>query len=102
MNIYKAQGRTYDKVYALMNENINYHSFNVMATRHIETLQIYSSQEDLESVLNQTKSCHINSDFKDNESKYFAAIYKLITRQDKRFLAEDWKKIASTLKRAKC
>jgi hypothetical protein len=96
INIYKSQGKTYDKVYGLMNENINYNAFNVMATRHIETLHIYSAKEDLDLVLKHTKTGNFNYNFEDNDNKYFAAIYQLITRKNNRFLADDWKKIVSS------
>jgi ATP-dependent exoDNAse (exonuclease V) alpha subunit len=96
INIHKAQGRTYDYVYALMDHNISYHSFNVMATRHKEDVKIYVSDDILDNALYSkidldTESAKAKWNIKAKiQDKRYAALIAIITKRDNRSFGKDY------------
>ena len=105
VNIYKSQGRTYDKVYALLDGHIGFHSFNVMATRHMSDLRIYVGDDVIEGELykkisldevSAKETWHIKSDRHDPDSRRYAGLVAICQRRDNRSLSEDWRKFAET------
>ncbi len=103
VTIANSQGRTYSKVFALLDEYIGFHSFNVMVTRHIEALKVYLGYEVLENELYKKISLdpkgakeiwNIKSDRKDIDSQKYAALVALAQKKDNRSISEDWRNLA--------
>jgi ATP-dependent exoDNAse (exonuclease V) alpha subunit len=96
VNIYKVQGRSYDFVYALMDNYIRYHSFNVMATRHREDIKIYVPDDMLENILyhkigfnKDVIKAKLDIKAEVNDKRY-AAIFAMITKRDNRSFGKDY------------
>lgn len=72
-NIHKSQGSTYNNVFALFDNMIDYHSFNVMATRHINSFKVYVD----EAMLGEegTKLDNILSIISNKDIRYFTKDY---------------------------
>lgn len=79
--IHKAQGSTYDKVFGLFNKNINYNSFNVLATRHRKDLQIYIPQNEFSYSENEDNLQAIEEILFKEENNAFEEDYEIDNRE---------------------
>jgi Ti-type conjugative transfer relaxase TraA len=84
---YKSQGKSYDYSLALIDKNVGYEAFNVMATRHREGSKFYLEEKTLEHILankSKNKSLMLTGQNKD------AALFELLTRRDYSNFAHDY------------
>ena len=90
---YKAQGKTYDYVYLLIDASVGYESFNVMATRHRASSVFYIDRGVLNDIVSRKfdhdkEVHHQNNKLAGNEN---AALFELLSRRSSNILAEDYK-----------
>ena len=89
---YRAQGRTYDHSYLLLDSSVGYEAFYVMATRHRLSSMFYIDKqllneiirrkfESLKEVYHQSSELNINED---------AALFGLLVRRNPNALAHDY------------
>ncbi|MDX1917142.1 MAG: AAA family ATPase, partial [Rickettsiaceae bacterium] len=97
-NIYKSQGKTYDKVFGLIDSHTGYNMFNVMATRHRKNLKLYGATDVLQDALYRKISLNpvnakleymIKADKDDDMSDKYAGLISLIQRRGDTSLSID-------------
>ncbi len=105
VNVYKAQGKTYDMVFGLIDSHTGYNMFNVMATRHRDNLLMYTSNELLEDELYRKVSLDASdgrtkyellADDKDLASTKYAGLVSMIQRRIDTSLAIDYQELSKT------
>lgn len=89
---YRAQGRTYDHSYLLLDSSVGYEAFYVMATRHRLSSIFYVDKQLLNEIIrrkfeNLKEVYHQSSELNINED---AALFGLLVRRNSNALAHDY------------
>lgn len=84
---YKAQGKTYSHSLLLVDENVGYEAFNVMATRHKHHSKIYVEEGHLREMVTRRYG-KVNDKTIDQNLDY--ALYELLVRRDYSGFAHDY------------
>ncbi|HJD60568.1 MAG TPA: MobA/MobL family protein [Rickettsia endosymbiont of Omalisus fontisbellaquei] len=75
---YKLQGETIDYMYVSYESSVGYEAFNVLMSRHKIEVQMYASQEELESFVYK----RIDSDVESIKKSYEIESYEMIEREE--------------------
>ncbi len=89
---YRAQGRTYDHSYLLLDSSVGYEAFYVMATRHRLSSMFYIDKQLLDEIIRRKfeslkEVYHQSSELNINEE---AALFGLLVRRNPNALAHDY------------
>lgn len=89
---YKSQGMTYQDTLILLDEQVGFESFNVMATRHRENANYYMNNELLKEVIDRRFDQEWQKDNKENynDNNLQFALFEMLARREYSAFANDY------------